>query len=539
MTASSAPSSSPDLATTAGKLDDLRSRLAETAAPAGEDAVAAVHGAGRLTARERVTGLLDDGSFTEIDALARHRSTSFNLDRERPVTDGVVTGYGTVDGRQVCVFSQDATVFDGTVGETHGEKLVKVMELALRSGVPLIGIHDSTGGRVKEGVVSLGTAARLYRLRTQLSGVVPQISVIAGPTAGTEAHQPALADLVVTVRDAGALYLTDPQTTAQVVGEETTAAELGSADVLMANGTSHLTVDSDSDALATVRDLLAQLPANNRAPAPVVEAAGSDRDTAPDAAPATAALDTLLPDSPLGGYDVHDVLAGIVDPDSLLELQPDFAGNVVTAFARVDGRSVGVVATQPLVLAGALDADAARKAARFIRFCDAFNLPLVFVVDSPGFLPGVDGERAGLLRQSAPLLYAVAEATVGMVTVVTRKAYGTSYVALGSKNIGADLVYAWPTAQISNADAENTVSAVHAETLAKAERRRKDVDALRASLLDEVESTLVNPYAAAERGYVDMVIPPSETRRRLIDGLALVERKLVQSAPRKHGNLPL
>jgi propionyl-CoA carboxylase beta chain len=535
MTASSAPSSSPDLATTAGKLDDLRSRLAETAAPAGEDAVAAVHGAGRLTARERVTGLLDDGSFTEIDALARHRSTSFNLDRERPVTDGVVTGYGTVDGRQVCVFSQDATVFDGTVGETHGEKLVKVMELALRSGVPLIGIHDSTGGRVKEGVVSLGTAARLYRLRTQLSGVVPQISVIAGPTAGTEAHQPALADLVVTVRDAGALYLTDPQTTAQVVGEETTAAELGSADVLMANGTSHLTVGSDSDALATVRDLLAQLPANNRAPAPVVEAAG----TAPDAAPDTAALDTLLPDSPLGGYDVHDVLAGVVDPDSLLELQPDFAGNVVTAFARVDGRSVGVVATQPLVLAGALDADAARKAARFIRFCDAFNLPLVFVVDSPGFLPGVDGERSGLLRQSAPLLYAVAEATVGMVTVVTRKAYGTSYVALGSKNIGADLVYAWPTAQISNADAENTVSAVHAETLAKAERRRKDVDALRASLLEEVESTLVNPYAAAERGYVDMVIPPSETRRRLIDGLALVERKLVQSAPRKHGNLPL
>jgi propionyl-CoA carboxylase beta chain len=530
MTASSAPSTSPDLSTTAGKLDDLRSRLAETAAPAGEASVAAVHREGRLTARERVDGLLDEGSFTEIDALARHRSTSFNLDRDRPVTDGVVTGYGTVDGRQVCVFSQDATVFDGTVGETHGEKLAKVMELALRSGVPLVGIHDSAGGRVKEGVVSLGTAARLYRLRAQLSGVVPQISVIAGPTAGTEAHQPALADVVVTVRDAGTLYLTDPETTARVVGEETSAAELGSAEVLMDNGTSHLTVASDTEALATVRDVLAQLPANNRAPAPVAEA---------PAEPETGVLDTLLPDSPLGGYDVHDVLAGFLDPDSLLELQADHAGNVVTGFARIDGRSVGVIASQPLVLAGALDARAARKAARFVRFCDAFNLPLVFVVDSPGFLPGVAEERSGLLRQSAPLLYAVAEATVGIVTVVTRKAYGTSYVALGSKNIGADLVYAWPTAQISNADAENTVNAVHAETLAKAERRRKDVDALRASLIDEVEDSLVNPYAAAERGYVDMVIPPSETRRRLIDGLALVERKLVQTTPRKHGNLPL
>ncbi|MEY8565986.1 acyl-CoA carboxylase subunit beta [Corynebacterium sp.] len=524
-----------DTSTTAGKLEDLRIRLEETSAPVGEEAVAAVHAVGRLTARERVEHLLDEGSFVEIDALARHRANAYGMDRSRPVSDGVVTGYGTVDGRQVCIFSQDGTVFDGTVGEVHAEKLVKVMELALRSGVPLVGVHDSTGARVKEGVVSLGMAARLYRLRTQLSGVVPQISVIAGPTAGTEAHQPVLADVVVMVDGTSSLYLTDPEITRRVVGEDVTADDLGSAATHAAvTGTSHHTAPDDRAAMEFVRGLLGHLPSNNRStvPAALDEGAGND-DTA------SAALDSVIPDSPLAGYDVTDVLAGIVDPDSFVELQPDYAGNILTGLARIGGRGVGVVANQPTVLAGALDSAAAEKAARFIRTCDAFNLPVVFVVDSPGFLPGGDEERGGLLRRSASLLYAVAEASVGIVTVVTRKAYGTSYIALGSKNIGADLVFAWPSARISNADAENTVAAVHAETLAKAERRRKDVAALTVELTDEVEKSLVNPYAAAERGYVDAVIPPSRTRAQVIDGLGLLERKVIDSPARKHGNLPL
>lgn len=521
-----------DTSTTAGKLEDLRIRLEETSAPVGDAAVAGVHEAGRLTARERVDHLCDDGSFVEIDALARHRSGLYGMDRSRPVSDGVVTGYGTVDGRQVCVFSQDGTVFDGTVGEVHAEKLIKVMELALRSGVPLVGVHDSTGARVREGMVSLGMAARLYRLRAQLSGVVPQISVIAGPTTGTEAHQPALADLVVMVDGSSSLYLTDPEITRRVVGEDTSADDLGSAAVhARVTGTSHHTATDDRAALEFVQAALAQLPSNNRSVAPSTDdAAETD---------ARAGLDTLIPDSPLAGYDVLDVLGGILDPDSLLELQPDYAGNILTGFARVGGRSVGVVANQPMVLAGALDASASEKAARFVRTCDAFNLPLVFVVDSPGFLPGSAEERGGLLRRSASLLYAVAEASVGIVTVVTRKAYGTSYIALGSKNIGADLVFAWPSAQIANADAENTVAAVHADTLAKAAERNKDVEAMTLELTDEVEKNLVNPYAAAERGYVDAVITPSHTRAQIIDGLGLLERKVVDSHARKHGNLPL
>lgn len=528
-----------DTSTTAGKLEDLRIRLEETSAPVGEEAVSAVHGAGRLTARERVEHLLDDGSFVEIDALARHRANAYGMDRSRPVSDGVVTGYGTVDGRQVCIFSQDGTVFDGTVGEVHAEKLVKVMELALRSGVPLVGVHDSTGARVKEGVVSLGMAARLYRLRTRMSGVVPQISVIAGPTAGTEAHQPVLADAVVMVDGTSSLYLTDPEITRRVVGEDVTADDLGSAATHAAvTGTSHHTAADDRGALDFVQTLLGQLPSNNRSTVPFSEETDGNSADSTDSA-ATAQLDAVIPDSPLAGYDVTDVLAGIVDADSFLELQPDYAGNILTGFARIGGRSVGVVANQPMVLAGALDAAAAQKAARFIRTCDAFNLPVVFVVDSPGFLPGGDEERGGLLRRSAALLYAVAEASVGIVTVVTRKAYGTSYIALGSKNIGADLVFAWPSAQISNADAENTVAAVHADTLAKAERRKKDVAALTVELTEDVEKNLVNPYAAAERGYVDAVIPPSRTRAQVIDGLGLLERKVVDSPARKHGNLPL
>ncbi|MDN5722612.1 MAG: acyl-CoA carboxylase subunit beta [Corynebacterium sp.] len=520
-----------DTATTAGKLEDLRQRLAETAAPVGEGAVAAVHEAGRLTARERVEQLLDPGSFVEIDALARHRSTFYNLDRSRPVSDGVVTGYGTVDGRQVCVFSQDGTVFDGTVGEVHAEKLTKVMELAGRSGVPLVGIHDSTGARVGEGVVSLGMAARLYKLRAELSGVVPQISVIAGPTAGTAAHQPVLADIVVMVEGAS-LYLTDAATTERIVGEAVSAEELGSAAVHAGRtGTSHHTAADDTQALGFVRDALAHLPSNNRSVVPEVPAESAD-----SAATAATALDTLVPDSPLAGYDMTEAITGIVDPGSLLELQPEFAGNVVTAFARVEGRAVGVIATQPLVLAGALDTAASEKAARFVRTCDAFNIPLLFLVDSPGFLPGTAEEHNGLLRRSSVLLYAVAEATVGMITVVTRKAFGTSYIALGSKNIGADLVFAWPSAQISHADAENTVALVHADALAKAKRRKKDVAALTAEFTEEIERTQVNPYAAAERGYVDAVITPNDTRRQVADGLGLLERKVVDSPARKHGN---
>lgn len=487
--------SSTDMSTTAGKIADLRERLAETRIPVGEDAVRATHEAGHLSARERVEHLLDDGSFVETDALARHRSTAFGADRKRPVTDGIVAGHGTIDGRPVCIFSQDNTIFDGQVGETAGEKILKVVELAVKSGTPLVAIYDGAGARIKDGMAALEYFTRIYRLQSLASGVIPQIALVAGATSAAQVHGVSLSDVIIEVEGEGHLQLSE--------------ADAASTATDVASGNTHLVASDETTGLDLIADVLSYLPSNNRAvPAPA-------EPSAPATEPAT--LDGIIPDSDATSYSVREVLSAVVDEGSALELQPQFATNMLTALARVEGRSVGIVANQPDALAGAIDADGAEKAARFIRMCDAFNIPLVSVVDCPGFAP--DEEGAGLIRRSAKLIGATAEATVGKIAIVTRKAFGSAYLAFGAKRLGTDLVYAWPTAQIAVADAE-TIAHVTGKDEAM------------------IAGKLVNPYAAAERGLVDAVVPPRETRQRIADGLRLLERKAEDHYPRKHNNLP-
>ncbi|QGU06572.1 putative propionyl-CoA carboxylase beta chain 5 [Corynebacterium occultum] len=528
-----------DLTTTSGKLADLRKRLSETLAPVGEAAVAATHAAGRATARERITHLLDEGSFVEVDALARHRATAFGMEANRPVTDGVVTGYGTVAGRKVCVFSQDASIFEGAMGEVYGEKLIKILQLATKTGVPLIGVHEGAGARVKEGVVSLAMYAKVLALSTQASGIIPQIAVVTGATSGAHALIPALSDILVTVEGDSELYLTAPGIASTVAGREISGQELGGAGVQRDNGTSHHSAESDLAALDWVRSLLAQLPANHRSEAPrlAVEAlSGSVRENLTDS---DRELDSLIPDSDAQTYDVHEVLTRVVDDGELLELQAAHAPNIITALARVEGRTVGVVANQPTVLAGCLDIKAATKAARFIRTCDAFNIPIVEFVDAPGFLPGTEQEHGGILAAVAKLSYATAEASVGKITVITRKALGGAYVVMGAKDLGTDLVFAWPTAEIAVTDAPSAVESIYADKLSRAAEKGEDVAALAADYAAEYEESHINPYLAAERGLVDAVIPPSETRGNIIEGLRLLDRKVLQPLAKKHGNIPL
>ncbi len=519
--------SSPDLTTTAGKLADLRGRLAETEAPVGTDVVEATHAAGDLTARERIVHLLDEGSFVETDALARHRATDFGLDANRPVTDGVVTGFGTIGGRKVCVFSQDASVFGGRLGEVHGEKIIKIYDLATKTGVPIIGIHEGAGARVSEGVVTLAMYSKIFAAATHASGLIPQVAVVVGENAGLHAMAPVFADLVVMVDDKSSLHLATRDVVEQVTGEQVTADSLGGAKVhATTSGTAHATAPSDAEALTLTRELLAYLPVNNRAEAPRTEVelmtgAVADNVTATDEE-----LDSLIPDSPAETYDPRDVIARVVDNGDFLELQGDYAANIITGFARVEGRAVGVVANQPAELAGCLDALACEKAARFIRTCDAFNIPIVEFVDTPGFLPATEQEHGGVLRRGAKLAYAYAEAGVGKITVITRRAIGPAYVVMGSKDMGADLVYAWPTAEIAVTEAPAAARAIHGEKAT-------------AELEAEYAEKYLNPYLAAERGLVDAVIPPSHTRGQLVEGLRLLDRKVVVAPAKKHGNIPL
>ena len=512
---------SPDLTTTAGKLADLRSRLAETEAPVGTDAVEAVHAAGNRTARERILRLLDEGSFVETDALARHRATDFGLDANRPVTDGVVTGYGTVAGRRVCVFSQDPTIFNGALGEVHGEKIIKIYDLATKTGVPVIGIHEGAGARVAEGVAALAMYSKIFAHATRASGLVPQIAVITGDSTGLHALTPVFADLLVMVEGNASLHLAEPADIRTVTGVEATAADLGGAQIhSTTSGTAHATAESDVAALDLVRELLAYLPANNRAEAPRTGQAAGELDET------DLELDDLIPDADAATYDAREIITRVADQDSFLELQSGHAPNIVTGFARIEGRTVGVVANQPTELAGCLDTRAATKAARFIRTCDAFNIPLVEFVDTPGFLPGIEQEHGGVLRTGTQLAYAYAEATVGKITVITRKAIGPAYVIMGSKDMGADLVFAWPTAQIAVAEAAGALRAIHG------------AEADHATAADYT-ATHLNPYLAAERGLVDAVIPPSHTRGQLVEGLRLLDRKVVATPAKKHGNIPL
>ncbi len=524
-----------DVHTTAGKLADLDRRIDEAVHAASAKAVEKQHAKGKMTARERIEALFDEGSFVELDELARHRSTAFGLERTRPYGDGVITGYGTVDGRQVCVFSQDFTVFGGSLGEVYGEKITKVMDLAIKTGCPIIGINEGAGARIQEGVVSLGLYGEIFRRNVHASGVIPQISLIMGNCAGGHVYSPAVTDFTIMVDQTSAMFITGPDVIKTVTGEDVSMEDLGGARAHNTkSGNAHYMAADEEDALEYVKALLSYLPQNNLDLPPSYDERADLEPSAEDLA-----LDTLIPDSPNQPYDIHTVIETVLDDEEFLEVMPLFAPNIVVGYGRVEGKPVGVVANQPMQFAGTLDIDASEKAARFVRTCDAFNIPVLTFVDVPGFLPGTDQEWNGIIRRGAKLIYAYAEATVPLVTVITRKAYGGAYDVMGSKHLGADINLAWPTAQIAVMGAQGAANIVHRKTLAKVEKDGGDVEAKRAELIQEYEDTLANPYIAAERGYVDAVIAPHETRAEVVKALRLLATKRETLPPKKHGNIPL
>ncbi|TQN30357.1 propionyl-CoA carboxylase carboxyltransferase subunit [Haloactinospora alba] len=524
------PSDEIDIHTTAGKLADLQRRRHEAVNAGSERAIEKQHAKGKMTARERIDALLDPGSFVEFDALARHRSTNFGMDRNRPYGDGVVTGHGTVDGRPVAVFSQDVTVFGGSLGEVYGEKIVKALDHALKTGCPVIGINEGGGARIQEGVAALGLYAEIFKRNSRASGVIPQISLIMGAAAGGHVYSPALTDFTVMVDQTSQMFITGPDVIKTVTGEDVSMEDLGGARTHnTTSGVAHYMAGDEQDALDYVTTLLSYLPGNNLEDPPVEE---TDSDPENDD---TSELDTFIPDSANQPYDMHRVIENVADDGEFLEVQSQFATNIVVGYGRVEGRSVGVVANQPMSFAGCLDIDASQKAARFVRTCDAFNIPVLTFVDVPGFLPGTDQEWGGIIRHGAKLIYAYAEATVPLITVITRKAYGGAYDVMGSKHLGADVNLAWPTAEIAVMGAQGAVNILHRRALADAE----DVEAERARLVQEYEDTLLNPYSAAERGYVDGVILPSETRESVARALRSLSNKREQLPPKKHGNVPL
>ena len=502
---------------------------AEALLGGGAERVEKQHAMGKLTARERLELLLDPDSFVELDAFVTHRSTEFGLADHRPLGDGVVTGHGRIDGRKVFVFSQDFTIFGGSLSEAYAEKICKVMDLAMKVGLPIVGLNDSGGARIQEGVVSLGGYADIFLRNVLASGVVPQISVVLGPCAGGAVYSPAMTDFTVMAEGTSYMFVTGPNVVRTVTHEEVDSEFLGGATThTTVSGVAHLAAPDEASALDSARRLLSFLPSNNleRAPAAVSDDP-SDR--------ADATLDSIVPQDPGTPYDMHDVIRRVVDDGELLEIQPGWAGNIIVGFARLGGRSVGIVAQQPAVLAGALDIDASVKAARFVRTCDAFNVPLVTFVDVPGFLPGVTQEHGGIIRHGAKLLYAYCEATVPKLTVITRKAYGGAYDVMSSKHIRGDMNLAWPTAEIAVMGAEGAVAIIFKDAIAAA----ADPEVERARLVEQYKAEFASPYAAAARGYVDAVIRPSETRPRLIAALDLFADKRDTNPRKKHGNIPL
>ena len=519
-----------DIHTTAGKIADLEQRR-DDAASRRSEAVDKQHARGKLTAMERIERLLDEDSFQQIDGLARHRSHNFGMEKSRPYGDGVITGYGTIDGRQVCVFAQDFTVFGGSLGEVFGEKICKVMDLALKTGVPMIGINDSGGARIQEGVVSLGLYGEIFKRNAHASGVIPQISLVLGPCAGGAVYSPALTDFIVMVDQTSHMFITGPEVIKTVTGEEVAFEDLGGARTHNTkSGVAHYMASDEDDALEYVKNLLSFLPSNNMDEVPFL-----DVEADMEISDADRMLDTIIPDSPNQPYDMHKVIETIVDDGEFLETQSLFAPNIICGYGRVEGRPVGVVASQPMQFAGTLDIDASEKAARFVRTCDAFNVPVLTLVDVPGFLPGTDQEWQGIIRRGAKLLYAYAEATVPLVTIITRKAYGGAYDVMGSKHLGADINLAWPSAQIAVMGAQGAVNVLYRKELADA----NDPDAERAKLLQEYDDKFANPYIAAERGYIDRVIVPSETRVMVVRALRSLRGKRQILPPKKHGNIPL
>jgi len=511
------------------KLDQLKAKRAQAAAPAGEAANERQHERGKLTARERVARLLDPDSFVELDAFAVHRTDAFGLAEKRFVGDGVVTGYGTIDGRRIFLFSQDFTVLGGSLGEVFAEKICKVMDLAVRTGCPIVGINDSGGARIQEGVVSLGGYAEIFWRNVQASGVVPQISLVAGPCAGGAVYSPAITDFIFMVDKISQMFITGPEIIKTVTGEEVTFEELGGA--LTHNrksGVAHFLCADEDDAFEQIRHLLSFLPQNNLDDPPEAETSDDPQRTDPH-------LIDIIPPSANMPYDMVDVIHRVVDDGDFFEVQALYGGSLVVGFARLGGRSVGIVANQPAVLAGVLDIDSSIKGARFVRFCDAFNIPIITFVDVPGFLPGTNQEFGGIIKHGAKLLYAFAEATVPKLTVITRKAYGGAYDVMCSKHIRADFNVAWPTAEIAVMGPHGAVKIIHRDEIAKA----KDAPAREEELVAEYVERFANPYVAAERGYIDDVIDPAMTRPVLCNALAMLRTKRVARPARRHGNIPL
>ena len=520
-----------DIRTTAGKIADLRRRRLQAETNGTPEAIEKRHAQGKLTARERIARLVDAGSFVEMDAFSRHRSSNFGMDKNRIYGDGVVTGHATVDGRAIAIYSQDFLTFGGSLGEVVGEKIVKVMEFALKSGIPIVGINDSGGARIQEGVASLSQYGEIFKRNVRASGVIPQISLIMGPTAGGAVYSPAITDFVIMVNETSQMFITGPDVIKTVTGEEVGMEELGGARTHNTKtGNSHYLADSEDDAIDYVKALLSYLPSNNMDESPVLAATESK-----DVSPSDRALDSLVPDNPNKPYDMKVLVEAILDEADFLEVHTLYAPNILVGFGRVEGHSVGIIANQPQALAGTLDIAASEKAARFVRTCDAFGIPVITLVDVPGFLPGTEQEWNGIIRRGAKLLYAYGEATVPLITVITRKAYGGAYIVMGSKHLGADVNLAWPTAQIAVMGAQGAVNILHRKELADAQ----DTDAKRKELIEDYEETLLNPYIAADRGFIDAVIEPQETRHQIVKALNALRNKRVALPPRKHGNIPL
>ena len=510
------------------KIKELQDKLAEAQLGGGKKRIETQHAKKKLTARERVNYLMDEGSFEEIDALVTHRTTDFGMENEQYYGDGVITGYGTVNGRLVFVFAQDFTVFGGALSETHAEKICKVMDMALKTGAPMIGLNDSGGARIQEGVRSLGGYADIFFRNVKSSGIIPQISAIMGPCAGGAVYSPAMTDFTMMVENTSYMFVTGPNVVKTVTNETVTSEELGGASTHSTkSGVAHTTSANDVECLEDVKKLLSYLPQSNKEKTPKIPFVLNDE--------IREQLMTVIPDNPNKPYDMHEVIQGIIDEDSFFEIHKNYAENIIVGFARLGGRSIGIVANQPLYLAGVLDVNSSVKAARFTRFCDCFNIPLLVLVDVPGFLPGTDQEWTGIIRHGAKLLYALSEATVPRVTVITRKAYGGAYDVMNSKHIGADMNFAWPTAEIAVMGAKGASEIIFKKEIAEAQ----DPAAKLIEKETEYAEKFATPYRAAQRGFIDEVILPNETRKKLLKAFSMLEHKEVELPKRKHGNIPL
>ena len=513
----------------ADKLNELREREAKVREMGGEKAVAKVHSQGKMTARERLNYFFDPGTFQELDMFMKHRGTLFGIDKVEIPAEGVITGYGFVNGRQVFAFAQDFTARAGSLGEMHAKKICKVMDLALKTGKPFVGFNDSGGARIQEGVDALAGYGNIFYRNAIASGVIPQISAIMGPCAGGAVYSPAMTDFIFMTKNTGLMFITGPDVIRAVLGEIITQEELGGAMTHNTkSGVAHFACESDADNIDKIKRLLSFFPDNNMEDPPVVDMGDSPARACPE-------LDSIIPDNPMGGYDVKDVIRSIVDAGDFMEVHEHYALNMVVGFARFNGRSVGIIANQPKVLAGCLDVDSSDKATRFIRFCDAFNIPMLTIADVPGYLPGKNQEWGGIIRHGAKLLWCYSEATVPKITLVLRKDYGGSYLAMCSKELGGDITFAWPTAEIAVMGAEGAANVIFRKEIAEAD----DPAAKRQEIIEDYKKALCNPYIAASRGYIDAVIMPSETREKLIRAYKMLENKVDKLPRKKHGNIPL